>query len=140
MKYEVATIVSVLLGALLIGAVCVQTRSARQRTQVLRARLSTESFDQLSRRFWDCEPQRPGEPYKRDALYCAEVTKALDGRQIPGLQVVKIFPPTMMIPELARTHFAPKMISPKITLATPQDLVSPPTYPISSARPVSAAL
>jgi hypothetical protein len=92
MKYHVAMIVSVLATALLIGGACVQTRHAEQKNSALRAKLSSLSIPQLTSRFWECQPKSPGEPYKRDAAYCAEVNRTMERRsnEVPPLQVVKI--------------------------------------------------
>jgi type II secretory pathway pseudopilin PulG len=92
MKYHVAMIVSVLAAALLIGGAYVQTRQAEQKTSALRANLSAQSIQQLTARYWECQPHSPGEPYKRDAAYCAEVNKVMERREteVPALQVVKI--------------------------------------------------
>jgi hypothetical protein len=94
MKYHVAMIVSVLATALLIGGAYIQTRHAEQETSALRANLSALSIPQLTSRFWECQPQRPGEPYRRDAAYCAEVNKVMERRanEAPALQVMNLYP------------------------------------------------
>jgi hypothetical protein len=93
MKYHVAMIVSVLAAALLIGGACVQTQHAEQKNSALRANLSTLSIQQLTDHFWECQPHSPGEPYKRDAAFCAEVNRAMESRssEVPPLQVVDIY-------------------------------------------------
>jgi hypothetical protein len=98
MKYHVAMIVSVLAAALLIGGAFVQTRVAEQKNSALRASLSALSIQQLTIRYWDCQPHSPGEPYKRDAAYCAEVNTAMESRstEAPALQVVKIYAPSII--------------------------------------------
>ena len=73
MKYHVAMIVSVLAAVLLIGGACVQTVQAERKSSALKANLSALSIQKLTTRFWECQPHTPGEPYKRDAVYCAEV-------------------------------------------------------------------
>jgi hypothetical protein len=92
MKYHVAIIVSVLTAALLIGGICVQTVQAERKNAALRANLSAQSIQKLTTRFWECQPQSPGEAYKRDAAYCAEVNRAMERRstEVPALHVVNI--------------------------------------------------
>jgi hypothetical protein len=99
MKYHVAMMVSVIAAALLIGGAFVQTRHAEQKTSALRANLSAQSIQQLAARYWDCQPRSPGEPYKRDAAYCAEVNRAMERRsnEVPPLQVVDISTPTYIM-------------------------------------------
>jgi hypothetical protein len=95
MKYHVAMIVSVLAAVFLIGGACVQTVQAERKSSALKANLSALSIQKLTTRFWECQPHTPGEPYKRDAAYCAEVNRAMERRanEVPALQVVKAPPP-----------------------------------------------
>jgi hypothetical protein len=97
MKYSVATVVSVLLGVLLIAAGYVQTR----RVERLHASLSTLGIHELAHRYWECQPQKPGEPYKRDAAYCAEVDRVMEARanEMPPLQLVDVSRLQMMLPD-----------------------------------------
>src|ERR1700677_2306107 len=106
MKYHVATFVSVLLGALLIGAAYVQTQRAEHRALILRTSLSKMDIQRLTNLYWDCQPKQPGEPYRRDAIYCGAVSKALGARvnEVPALQVVKVTPPFIILP----SELAPK--------------------------------
>jgi hypothetical protein len=105
MKYSVATIVSVLLGVLLIGA----GYGATWRVERLHATLSALGIHQLAHRYWECQPQKPGESYKRDAAYCAEVNRAMEGRatEMPALQVVQVPRPQMIPPEASEIVRAP---------------------------------
>jgi len=93
MKYHAAMMSSVLAAALLIGGAFVQTRHSEQKDLALRANLSALSIQQLTAHFWECQPQSPGEPYKRDAAYCAEVNRAMESRstEVPPLQLVDIY-------------------------------------------------
>jgi hypothetical protein len=96
MKYHVAMIVSVVAAALLIGGVCVQTVQAERKNSALRANLSALSIQKLTTRFWQCQPQSPGESYNRDTAYCAEVNRVMERRssEVPALHVVIItYPP-----------------------------------------------
>jgi hypothetical protein len=96
MKYSVATIVSVLLGVLLIGAGYGET----WRVERLHANLAALGIHELAHRYWACQPQKPGESYKRAAVYCAEVNRAMEARanEMPALQVVDVSRPNMMLP------------------------------------------
>jgi hypothetical protein len=97
MKYSVATVVSILLGGVLIGAGLVETRRVEQ----FHVALSALGVHQLAVRYWACQPQKPGESYKRAAVYCAEVNRAMEARvdEMPPLQVVDLSRPHIMLPE-----------------------------------------
>jgi hypothetical protein len=106
MKYDVATIVSVLLCALLIGGLSVQARYAHQRDAALAAKVSALNIQQLTAGFWECQPKSlkelgwPNVTYKRDSAYCAFVDSAMERRvnEVPALEVVNIQPPEILIP------------------------------------------
>jgi hypothetical protein len=119
MKYHVAMIVSVLAVVVLIGGACVQTLNTEQKNSALRATLSSLSIPQLTRRFWECQPQSAGEPYKRDAAYCAQVNNVMERRakEVPALQVVDISTPAW------RKNFAIV----EIPSSTGASLVPPPS-------------
>jgi len=97
MKYFVATIGSVVLGVLLIGAGYGET----WRVERLHATLAALGIHELAHRYWACQPQKPGESYKRAAVYCAEVNRVMEARanEMPALQVVDVSRPSMMLPE-----------------------------------------
>jgi hypothetical protein len=106
MEYDVATIVSVPLCALLIGGLSVQTRYAHQRDAALAAKVSALNIQQLTAGFWECQPKSlkelgwPNVAYKRDSAYCAFVDSAMERRvnEVPALEVVNIQPPEILIP------------------------------------------
>jgi hypothetical protein len=137
MKYHVATIVSVLLGALLIGAAYVQTQRAEHRALILRTSLSKMDIRRLTNAYWECQPKQPGEPYSRDAVYCGAVSKALGARvsEVPALQVIRL-EQHMFLPDINEIlQDQPPSIRPrKFGLPTPQDVIDPnPPNPISTA-------
>ncbi len=137
MKYHVATLVSVLLGALLIGAAYVQTQRAEHRALILRTSLSKMDIRRLTNAYWECQPKQPGEPYSRDAVYCGAVSKALGARvnEVPALQVIKL-EPHMFLPDINDVlRDQPPSIRPRnIRLPTPQAVIAiPPPPPISTA-------
>jgi hypothetical protein len=134
MKYQVATIASVIVGALLIVATCVQTRYTNQKTLALRANLSALSIDQLTARFWECQPHSPGESYKRDAPYCAEVNNIMTTRasEVVPLQVVSIQsePPELMdLPLQQLLQRSVPSLKRRITIPAPPTPVELPTEP-----------
>jgi hypothetical protein len=137
MKYHVATIASVIVGALLIGAASVQSRRAEQQTLALRASLSELNIQQLSSHYWECEPQGPGERYNRNAVYCGEIIRAFEARanEVPTLQIVKITPPYVDLPDNLPQGLIQRITPSKIMAPTPQNVMPEP-----SPTPVSASL
>jgi hypothetical protein len=137
MKYHVATFVSVLVGALLVGAAYVQTQRAEHRALILRTSLSKMDIWRLTNLYWDCQPKQPGEPYRRDAIYCGAVSKALGARvnEVPALELFKPVEIVISEPIALLIHGQPASIPPgKFRLPTPQAVIAiPPPPPISSA-------
>jgi hypothetical protein len=126
MKYSVATLVSGLLGGVLIGAGYVQIRRVEQ----LHAALSALDIHALAVRYWECQPRTPGEPYKRDSAYCAEVNRAMEARanEMPALQLVKVSPPQMILPEAIALP-KPKLQKMKVTPTAPVMEQPQPIFP-----------
>lgn len=136
MKYHVATLASVLLGALFIGAAYVQTQRAEHRALILRTSLSKMDIRRLTSLYWECQP---GEPNSRDAVYCGAVSKALGARanEFPALEVVKVRPHLMPMPTGGSVIIdrVPSIQPSKIRLPTPQDVIDIPPHvaPTSTA-------
>src|SRR5579863_5371602 len=129
MKYHVATLVSVLLGALLISASYVQTQRAEQRALILRTSLSKMDIRRLTNLYWECQPKQPGEPYARDAIYCGAVSKALGNRvnEVPALQLFKPVEIVISEPIGLLVQGPSASIRPgKIRLPTPQAVIAIP--------------
>jgi hypothetical protein len=89
MKYTVATIVLVTLGAIVIGDGYIKSVRAEQHTLVLRAALSKMSVQQLAARSWECSSQLGARsPANHDTAYCAEVVQALSAKPLEGFVIV----------------------------------------------------
>jgi len=88
MKYTVAMVVLVTLGAMVIGDGYVKSVRAEQHTLLLRASLSKLSVQQLAARSGECF-SRPGNrgPINHDAAYCAEVVQALSAKPLEGFVI-----------------------------------------------------
>ncbi len=88
MKYTVAMVVLVTLGAIVIGDGYVRTVRAEQHMLLLRAALSKLSVQQLAAQSGECL-SRPGGrgPANHDAAYCAEVVQALSAKPLEGFVI-----------------------------------------------------
>jgi hypothetical protein len=89
MKYTVAMVVLVTLGAFVIGDGYVKSVRAEQHTLALRAALSKMSVQQLAEQSWECSP-RPGasSPAIHDTAYCTEVVQALSAKPLEGSMIM----------------------------------------------------
>ena len=90
MKYTVATIVLVVLGALAIAAGSLESSRARQNALALQETVSRLSLQQLAGDARECRPPRwVGEPVNRDLAYCAEVWRELAAEPLQLVEIQK---------------------------------------------------
>jgi hypothetical protein len=89
MKYTVAMVVLMTLGAIVIGDGYVKSVRAEQHTLLLRASLSKLSVQQLAARSGECL-SGPGDrgPANHDVAYCAEVVQALSAKPLEGFVIL----------------------------------------------------
>jgi len=80
MKYTVATVVSVLLGALLICGESIRTLHTEGSQAALAASLSALKIRQLATLYWECQDQSADNPYQRDPGECAVIGRAMQRR------------------------------------------------------------
>ena len=96
MKYHIALIVLLILGASIVADGYVRTGRARHQALMVNANVLTMSQQQLAISLGECDSPSPaGEHVKRDATFCAEVARVLDNQP---LQIVDEWPPPMVVP------------------------------------------
>jgi hypothetical protein len=91
MKFTVAIILSVILGAIVIGDGYVKTRRAEQNAVMVKTGLSAMSIQELSRRSEECDQSLGrGQPVKHDAANCAEVWREIEARPLQAVDVGRV--------------------------------------------------
>jgi hypothetical protein len=96
MQYNIAMIVLVMLGAVVIADGNIQSKHVEQNRLSLRATVLAMSPQQLASSIADCDPVRPaGEHVRHNSTFCTEVNRALDEQR---LQIVDVRPLSIYLP------------------------------------------
>jgi hypothetical protein len=90
MKYNIAMIVLVLLGAVLIADGYIRSNHNKKNVLAVRATVSAMSPQKLAAGIADCDPVRAaGEKPRQSSALCAELNRVLDEQR---LQIVDVHP------------------------------------------------
>jgi len=88
MKYKAATMVLVILSAVVIGDAFLKSRHVEQNTSKLRAAVSALSIQQLAVAVANCDAEhRQGERPAHTAAYCEEVRRRLDTEPLQSVEM-----------------------------------------------------
>ena len=91
MKFTIVAIISVILGAIVIGDGYIKTRRAEQHAVTVTTSLSTMSIQELSQRSEECDQSKGrGQSGKHDAAYCAEVWREIEARPLQAVEVGRV--------------------------------------------------
>lgn len=86
MKYTVAMVVLIALGAVVIGDGYIKSVRAEQYTSKVRATISALTLQQLATAVRECDG-RPGAPRVHGPIYCSEASRRLDSVPLEAVQV-----------------------------------------------------
>ena len=126
MKYTVAMVILIALGAAVIGDGYVKSVRAEQYTLKVRATVSALTLQQLATTVWECDAQR-GAPRAHGPIYCSEASSRLDSLPLEAVQMR----PTNYDPVLPRQYLPAGSIK-KVTVVappTPSILSGPVIFP-----------
>lgn len=119
MKYNIAMIVLVLLGAVVVAHSYIQSNRAEQKILAVRAHVSAMSPQKLAAGIAECDPVRsPGERQRQNSTFCNEIRRALDEQR---LELVDVRPTAIYLP----------LSLPRLRLRTPEIEPHPPRDDLS---------
>ena len=120
MKYNIAMIVLVLFGAVVITDGYIQSNRDKHKLLLIRATVSAMSPQKLAAGISNCDPVRAaGEKLRQRSVLCAEINRALDEQR---LQIVDVHP---FVPYLPLSLPPLRLRMPEIVPPRPTDLTSP---------------
>ncbi len=91
MKYKIMMAAAAILAVIFMGDGYLRTRRVDQKTGALRTAVSAMSIQELAKASEECDAAQAGGAVKRDAVYCAEVYRAIEDQP---LQIVVTPRPT----------------------------------------------